>query len=775
MNDIYDIDIIGEVIIPSVKVNIDTIIKNSRFICPNIAIKELLSDINNFRSTLFQGENLNIIICLKSNNIKELLEYIKIKIDIENASENISLDVLNNNINEDQELSNNNKNINTLKDLIITDQSSCSTYNIDSYSGSRNSDIQAKKDNNYACLEYDRIKYNKYISYEDNNKVHKEFGIIIVSKQINVPSIYISKKVLFKINLLKKNFIEQNLILSNNNAFNAKSTYLSKIFDEGSYVNNSQYIPIKTLFKEVTVLRPIELISIKQLINSNSIDIIQFRFKNITQCASFSDFSLINSKFVDINKNDINNKSFKGMSLKFNDFQVLREETKLHSLIEYNQSNNNFYNKQFNFENISNIVNTLEFDLVNNEVINNNIINPGEEFTFVLKITGLLFNYKISSTINKLHENYVNNLNKNIYYNNNLLKIEDNIKYTSNNPSKLNKLKSYLSISSFNDVNILENQSKLENNDVFNNYNSEYISTNNSAINDKSSVYTLSKNNINKQIYHNNNNNNNIIDNSKIITQNRFDQSILTTKNNISTIDNNFNDRKSSIATFLSKGSNINNMIVNNYNIINTVANFLDNNTEESIDRLRNKNTIKSNNVISVKNASNDLKAEKDSNACNLTNSYDIVKLKLMTPVLLSVLSNHNEKEKSETDNFNDNLFVYIPFVWNKIVVHNLNIIIILDDIITIHQEFKVIFNICNTSKAKVDLVMNIEDETQNILSLDNSIIIGELEVNQKTTVEALFIGVTEGHNKLPKITIIDSLNNNKYRVESNYRILVNN
>ena len=352
-------DFIGEILIPMKSIS-----------CQQDEIEKSLLNTNyqSFRSCLFSGEKLTFYVCIKSENLQNILQNIFVRIEFDLAGSKL--------LNE-KEIINNQKDFDNAVQFFdenkfdnidnINTSSLINNFN-DPFSIDKPQQQQDPNEN----LNTDPIE-NKIILGDDK-------AILVMKKYISVPSSFVNKPIILKVHLLKKNyFMTENSLL--------------KRFQSGGYIFNEEFTPIKTLFKELRVIRPVSISSVTQFDLSPDSSIIQFRFKNITNIVNFVDESLKLSKFLSKEKNSEFNSI--GIDLRLNDCQVLKEESIIESKTVIDVKNSDqFANKEhIPFEN-------FEFTIVNKSFPY--ILKAGEEFNLCIRINKTIDSYDtLLETISK--------------------------------------------------------------------------------------------------------------------------------------------------------------------------------------------------------------------------------------------------------------------------------------------------------------------------------------------------------------------------------------
>lgn len=112
---------------------------------------------------------------------------------------------------------------------------------------------------------------------------------------------------------------------NNLNFMNKEDYSLMDIYTSSIYNDVTEFTILKTLFKEIKIIRPLNIAKIKQLDLNPEVSLIEIKIENITSSINFIDRSLKNSKFLNLGKEtDI---VTYGIDLTLRDIQILKEET----------------------------------------------------------------------------------------------------------------------------------------------------------------------------------------------------------------------------------------------------------------------------------------------------------------------------------------------------------------------------------------------------------------------------------------------------------------
>ena len=278
-----DFNINGEVLIPFFNSS------NLSSKKDEISVKDIYnSSFSDFRNILFQGELLKIYILLKTDNmelskIKPFLESLFFKIELESTGIGLGDDK------DGKE-----------KTLEIT---SNDLFTINS---------QNINEKNY---EYDNI-VRKVFDEETKAELYE------VYKQIIVPKNFLGLQLIMKLQILKKN---EDMI-----EFEENSDTFS-YYKTGHFTNENKFKTLKTLFKEVKVIKPFNISDTKQTDLTMDMSLLQIKIENIAMESTYEDISLKNSRFlinIDQEKNENNKKSITTNFI-INEIEILEDETSI--------------------------------------------------------------------------------------------------------------------------------------------------------------------------------------------------------------------------------------------------------------------------------------------------------------------------------------------------------------------------------------------------------------------------------------------------------------
>ena len=373
-----DYEVLGDVLIP---------LENGNFLSKKSPI--YFQDLNtcnykSFRKILFQGETLKFYIVIQSSkqNIPNILTiFDKMNFNIEFESTEIDI---------------NNLKINNAKNTNLDGQDGedekptfkfyCSNNNIEE----DNNNMKINKFNK----EFEIINKKEY----DKDSFSEVYEII---KEIIVPDNYINSNLLMKVNI----YIDNYSIFSEDN----KEDEILNLYHLGILNHIDKYKLLKTIFKEVKVINPLNILNLKQIEQKIDLTLLQTKINNYN-IYDLIDNSLKNSKiFKNFNskKEEIINPKIKNISI--NDIRILQNET---SFDEKATEKIEFIKEKLIKE--KHLLNKNDFNIT---LFNKNkypyVIGSGEEFNLILKIIkNAYINESINST-NKIYNNNNNSKNKN--------------------------------------------------------------------------------------------------------------------------------------------------------------------------------------------------------------------------------------------------------------------------------------------------------------------------------------------------------------------------
>ena len=375
MEMMLDFNISGEVLIPLYN-------RSSLFSKPDsLSVKEIYNcTYSNFRNILFQGELIKLYILLRPDNmdpskIKPFLESLFFKIELESTGMGIESD------------SKNEKTLETTNHDLFT----INTENIE--------------EKNY---EYDNI-VKKLYDEETKTEIYE------VYKQIIVPKNFLGLQLIMKLQILTKN--EEMVEFTENS-----DTFL--YYKTGHFTNENKFKTLKTLFKEVKVIKPFNISDTKQTDLTMDMSLLQIKIENIAEESTYEDTSLKNSRFLKrIGEKDNEDKNNKTLMTNFiiNEIEILEDETsvdeketeKIEFVKKYLMKKNSLMQKSMNFKLIEN-----NFPIK---------IKSGEDYMLSVKVNKNCF-----LTDSDIKDNTEENTLANSVQNENSLKRQDSFKSSEN-------------------------------------------------------------------------------------------------------------------------------------------------------------------------------------------------------------------------------------------------------------------------------------------------------------------------------------------------------
>ena len=370
MDLILDFNINGEVLIP---------LENSKFLCDKkeVTYKDLYEcSYKQFRNVLFQGELIKFYILLKSDNIesskiKSFFENLFFKIEFESTS---ALNI-NDEYHRAQSLFSNTRVEDlekTLNDLFTTN-------------------TEKINEKNY---EYERVECK---CFDEESKIE----LYEVYKQIIVPKNFLNVQLIMKLQILTKN--EDAIDFKENS-----DTYL--YYKTGHFVNVQKYKILKTLFKEIKVIKALDISEMKQIDLTLEASLLQIKLNNITGQVEYEDESLKNSKFLKKLNQTKEEKFNFGNDLTINEIEILEDET----TINEKETEKIDLVKKYLIHKTSSMQKDTTFKLLENNLPL--LTRPGEDYWLSVKVNKNCFltDSDIINNINNISENNQLNSNKNL-------------------------------------------------------------------------------------------------------------------------------------------------------------------------------------------------------------------------------------------------------------------------------------------------------------------------------------------------------------------------
>ena len=372
MDAMIDYEILGDVLIP---------LENGKFLSNKSPIN--YNDLNScnyklFRKILFQGELLKFYITLQSNkanisDISSIFDKIYFNIEFEST-----------------EIEKNNLNINEEEKNSTSNETSMPSFRF--YSSNKNieeNDIINKNDFN---KEFEVISKKEF----DKDSASEVYEIM---KEINVPESYINSNLLMKVNI----YYESNYAFCENN----EDSDILNLYQLGILNNVEKYKLLKTIFKEVKVINPLNVVCLKQLEPKIDTTLLQTKINNY-DTFNLVDNSLKFSKiFKNINSGDEPKQNDNNKNIYINDIRILKDET---SFDEKETENIKLIKEKLIKE--KKLINKNDFNIA---IFNKNkypyIINSGEEYNLLIKIIKNPYMNESTGSINKINKS--NNTKKN--------------------------------------------------------------------------------------------------------------------------------------------------------------------------------------------------------------------------------------------------------------------------------------------------------------------------------------------------------------------------
>ena len=338
MDLMLDFNINGEILIP---------LENSNFLSDKkeVTYKDLYQcSYRQFRNVLFQGELIKFYILLKTSNIeqskiKQFFENIYFKIEFESTG-GMNVDSLFSKKNEIEKNEN---------DLFTTN-------------------TEKINEKNY---EYENVE-RKHFDEETNIELYE------VYKQIVVPKNLLNAQLIMKLEILTRN--DDAIDFKENS-----DTYL--YYKTGHFINVQKFKTLKTLFKEVKVIKILDISDTKQIDLTLDSSLLQIKIGNITGKIEYEDLPLKNSKFLKkIDKNEeLEQKFHFGNDIVINEIEILEDET----TIDEKETQILDVIKKYIMKKNSSMQKDINFKLLENNFPVN--IRPGEDYSISVKVNKACF------------------------------------------------------------------------------------------------------------------------------------------------------------------------------------------------------------------------------------------------------------------------------------------------------------------------------------------------------------------------------------------------
>lgn len=372
MEPMIDYEILGDVLIP---------LENGKFLSNKSPIN--YNDLNScnyklFRKILFQGELLKFYITLQSSksnisDISSIFDKIYFNIEFEST-----------------EIEKNNLNVNEEEKNSVSNETIVPSFRF--YSSNKNIEENGVINKNDFNKEFEIINKKEY-DKDSSSEVYE------IMKEINVPESYINSNLLMKVNI----YYESNYAFCENN----DDSDILNLYQLGILNNVEKYKLLKTIFKEVKVINPLNILSLKQLEPKIDTTMLQTKINNYVTF-NLVDNSLKFSKiFKNINSGNEPEQNDCNKSIYINDIRILKDET---SFDEKETENIELIKEKLIKE--KKLLNKNDFNIA---IFNKNkypyIINSGEEYNLLIKIIKNPYINESTGSINKI--NKTNNTKKN--------------------------------------------------------------------------------------------------------------------------------------------------------------------------------------------------------------------------------------------------------------------------------------------------------------------------------------------------------------------------
>ena len=379
MEPMIDYEILGEVLIP---------LENSNFYSniPVISFQELNKcKYSSFRKILFQGESLRFYIILQTNkkipNVSSLFDRINFNIEFESTEIDKNI-----NINKDE------KNTVSIKSEGEGEEEN---HSFTFFSSNKNIE-----ENNNTIINH--ISFNKELEIINKKKFDRDSysQVYEIIKEIIVPQNFINSSLLMKVNI----YLEKYSFFAENN----EETDILNLYQLGILNNIEKYKLLKTIFKEVKVINPLNLLTSKQLEPKMGITLLQTKINNYDNY-DLIDGSLKYSKIFKSFKDEDEqkpNENIKNIYIK--DIRILQDET---SFDEKATEKIEFIKEKLIKEKKLLKKNDFEIEIFNKSKYPY-IIGAGEEYNLIFKIIKNPYINESIGSYNKLY-NTNNNKNKN--------------------------------------------------------------------------------------------------------------------------------------------------------------------------------------------------------------------------------------------------------------------------------------------------------------------------------------------------------------------------
>jgi hypothetical protein len=268
-------------------------------------------------------------------------------------------------------------------------------------------------------------------NHEYDNIIRKEYDeetqteLYEVYKQIIIPKNFLGLELIMKIEILTKN---EDMIDFKENS----DTFL--YYKMGHFTNEEKFKTVKTLFKEVKIIKPFNISDTKQTDLTMDMSLLQIKIENIAGENNYEDISLKNSKFLkkEENKNDnkknTEKKKSKVTNFIINEIEILEYETS----VDEKETENIRFVKKYLMNKNSLMQKSMNFKLMEKNFPVQ--IQSGEDYMLSVRVNKNCFltDSDIKSNMTETTLEDSNQPDKE-----NILKTEDSIKSTNNSNSSL--------------------------------------------------------------------------------------------------------------------------------------------------------------------------------------------------------------------------------------------------------------------------------------------------------------------------------------------------
>ena len=268
-------------------------------------------------------------------------------------------------------------------------------------------------------------------NHEYDNIIRKEYDeetqteLYEVYKQIIIPKNFLGLELIMKIEILTKN---EDMIDFKENS----DTFL--YYKMGHFTNEEKFKTVKTLFKEVKIIKPFNISDTKQTDLTMDMSLLQIKIENIAGENNYEDISLKNQKFLkkEENKNDnkknTEKKKSKVTNFIINEIEILEYETS----VDEKETENIRFVKKYLMNKNSLMQKSMNFKLMEKNFPVQ--IQSGEDYMLSVRVNKNCFltDSDIKSNMTETTLEDSNQPDKE-----NILKTEDSIKSTNNSNSSL--------------------------------------------------------------------------------------------------------------------------------------------------------------------------------------------------------------------------------------------------------------------------------------------------------------------------------------------------